>query len=84
MDPTEPLLAADHKVNDASMTTGGRRQDELRLYMQNAYLVPGFFTFNPIFWGCRKQYERAARIGAVARAHDVSALCEVWGSGSKV
>ena len=26
----------------------------LRLYMQNCYLVPGFFTCNPIFWGCKQ------------------------------
>lgn len=54
----------------------------LRLYMQNCYLVPGFFTLNPIFWGCKNQADRAARIGRTAGDNDLACLCEVWGSGS--
>lgn len=56
--------------------------DCLKLYVLNGYLLPTAFTFNPIFWGCVKQPERARKMAKTLQDFDVSCLQEIWGSGS--
>lgn len=50
---------------------------EVSIYLQNCYLVPYGFTFNPVFWGCTRQEERSRGIGEMAAKHDLALLQEV-------
>jgi hypothetical protein len=52
----------------------------IRILSQNCYLVPNGLTYNPIFWSCRNQKERAVKLNQMVKEVDISAFQEVWGT----
>lgn len=79
--PAPGEVGCEREPAKANQRTSGE-DEPLRVFVLNCYLLPTAFTFNPIFWGCVRQNERAEAVANTVKDFDVACLQEVWGGGN--